>query len=129
MKRRIALWMILGVSAATLAFGQDFPKVDSFEPEAGKVGDEATAKGDNLGKSKVGELYLTDGKNDILLGTLNGHAYLVLGRPDLATNHPLTAEFDNVGAVASAPFAAGADVNKLNFLALALRGIKGDKGE
>ncbi len=52
-----------------------------------------------------------DGKNDLLLGTLSGRAYLVLGRSDLATNQPVQAELSNVGAAASAPFAAGADVN------------------
>ncbi|MFN8474388.1 MAG: Ig-like domain-containing protein [Anaerolineae bacterium] len=52
-----------------------------------------------------------DGKNDLLLGTLSGRAYLVLGRSDLASNQPVQAQLSNVGAAASAPFAAGADVN------------------
>ncbi|MFN8485853.1 MAG: hypothetical protein U0768_22660 [Anaerolineae bacterium] len=52
-----------------------------------------------------------DGKNDLLLGTLSGRAYLVLGRADLASNQPVQAQLSGVGAAASAPFAAGADVN------------------
>ncbi|MFN8482271.1 MAG: hypothetical protein U0768_04305 [Anaerolineae bacterium] len=53
----------------------------------------------------------TDGLNDVLLGTVSGRAYLVLGSASLATNHPIQAQLSNVGAAASAPYAAGADAN------------------
>src|ERR1700722_11736990 len=44
---------------------EGFAKVAIVEPESGKVGDLASAKGENLDKSKICELYLTDGKNDV----------------------------------------------------------------
>ncbi len=55
----------------------------------------------------------SDGLNDILLGTTaaSGKTRLVLGRADLATNQPVQAQLSLVGAAASAPYAAGADVN------------------
>ncbi|MFN8474925.1 MAG: Ig-like domain-containing protein [Anaerolineae bacterium] len=53
----------------------------------------------------------SDGKSDIMLGTVSGRAYLVRGAADLATNHPIQAQFSDVGAAASAPYAAAADVN------------------
>ncbi|MFN8496882.1 MAG: FG-GAP-like repeat-containing protein [Anaerolineae bacterium] len=52
-----------------------------------------------------------DGKNDIVLGTISGRAYLVLGATDLAQNQPVEAQLASVNKIASAPFAAGADVN------------------
>ncbi|MCP4167500.1 MAG: hypothetical protein GY759_16645 [Chloroflexi bacterium] len=54
-----------------------------------------------------------DGLNDILLGATGGggRAYLVLGSSDLATNQPVQAQIANVGSAASAPYAAGADLN------------------
>jgi hypothetical protein len=39
-------------------------RVTSVEPDSGKVGEVATAKGENLDKDVVADLYLTDGKND-----------------------------------------------------------------
>ena len=44
-----------------------------------------------------------DGKNDILLGTVSGRAYLVVGRADLNVSQPISAELASVGAVAAAP--------------------------
>jgi len=35
------------------------------EPDIGKVGDMISAKGENLDKSSIGELYLTDGAHDL----------------------------------------------------------------
>lgn len=40
------------------------PRCTSLEPDTGKKGDTVSAKGENLGKSGIAELYLTDGKND-----------------------------------------------------------------
>jgi hypothetical protein len=70
MKRFLIPLLFLITLAGTLcafqnfAF-QNFSRVASVEPDTGKVGDEASAKGENLAKSKIGELYLTDGKNDV----------------------------------------------------------------
>ena len=59
----VSLLIALVLSAALVAF-EGFPKVSAVEPESGKVGDVVSAKGENLDKSSIGELYLTDGKND-----------------------------------------------------------------
>ena len=55
--------MTLGLAA----FEAAAPKLQTVEPDAGKTGDTAAAKGENLGKTVVGELYFTDGKKDIKL--------------------------------------------------------------
>ncbi|MCP4212938.1 MAG: hypothetical protein GY764_15880 [Halieaceae bacterium] len=54
-----------------------------------------------------------DGINDILLGATGGgsRAYLVHGSADLATNQPVQAQISGVSSAASAPYAAGADLN------------------
>jgi hypothetical protein len=43
---------------------QASPKFTAVEPETGKAGAEFVVKGENLTKDMVGEVYLTDGKND-----------------------------------------------------------------
>jgi hypothetical protein len=50
----------------TMALGafQPLPRCTSVEPDTGKKGDVVAVKGENLGKKSIGELYLTDGKND-----------------------------------------------------------------
>jgi IPT/TIG domain-containing protein len=55
--------VLLGMVLALGAF-QPLPRCTSVDPETGKKGDTITAKGENLGKSGIAELYLTDGKND-----------------------------------------------------------------
>lgn len=60
----LAALFVLGCMAAA---AQEFPKMETVAPESGKTGDIAEAKGANLDKSKVAEMYLTDGKNDIKL--------------------------------------------------------------
>ena len=67
MKRYLAGCLLLALSGAAPAVRakDSFPRLSAVEPEAGKVGDVASAKGENLDKTKVGELYLTDGKNDV----------------------------------------------------------------
>jgi hypothetical protein len=35
------------------------------EPDTGKVGDIISAKGENLDKASIGEVYLTDGSHDV----------------------------------------------------------------
>lgn len=64
MKRVIQLAFLAFVCAAALAAFQ-FSRVASVEPDTGKAGDAVVAKGENLDKGKIGELYLTDGKNDV----------------------------------------------------------------
>ena len=59
----VSLLMALALSAALVAF-EGFPRVTTVEPDTGKAGDAVSAKGENLDKTSIGELYLTDGKND-----------------------------------------------------------------
>ncbi len=35
-----------------------------MDPDTGKKGDTITAKGENLGKNSIAEIYLTDGQKD-----------------------------------------------------------------
>jgi len=59
----VSLLIALALSAALVAF-EGFPRVTTVEPDSGKVGDAVSAKGENLDKSSIGDLYLTDKKND-----------------------------------------------------------------
>jgi hypothetical protein len=66
MKRRVIRSVVLSISlvcVGLLAY-EGFSKIASVEPETGKEGDAVVAKGENLDKSKVGELLLTDGNKD-----------------------------------------------------------------
>lgn len=65
MKRFFVPLLFVTAFSLTLWAFQNFSRLASVEPDTGKVGDEASAKGENLAKSKIGELYLTDGKNDV----------------------------------------------------------------
>ena len=44
------------------------PRMTAVEPPNGKAGDVLVVNGENLEKSHVAELYLTDGKNDFEVG-------------------------------------------------------------
>ena len=59
-----SLLIALVLSPALFSFG-GFPRVTNVEPEAGKVGDIVSAKGENLDKSSIAEVYLTDGSHDM----------------------------------------------------------------
>ena len=60
-----ALLVTLFGLALVMAADTKPARVTSVEPDSGKVGDVATAKGENLDKDVVTDLYLTDGKNDV----------------------------------------------------------------
>lgn len=65
MKRYISALLTACVCATMLlAADTKAARVTSVEPDSGKVGDLAIAKGENLDKDVVADLYLTDGKND-----------------------------------------------------------------
>lgn len=64
MKRHVAAVVLLGLMGVTLWAYQGAPMITTVEPDTGKAGDAVSAKGTNLDKSKVSELYLTDEKND-----------------------------------------------------------------
>ncbi len=65
--KRFVFTMLLGcVGAAFLTFAADtkVARVTTVEPDSGKVGEVALAKGENLDKDVVADLFFTDGKND-----------------------------------------------------------------
>ena len=65
MKRSFALLCLLCLAAWSLASYDGFSKLVSVEPESGKEGDVASAKGENLDKTKICDIYLTDGSKDL----------------------------------------------------------------
>ena len=58
--RVIALLSCLGMLSAQTSF----PRMTTVDPMAAKVGGVVTAAGENLDKSNVAELFLTDNKSD-----------------------------------------------------------------
>jgi hypothetical protein len=65
MKRWLRAACVLMLAAMLLAGYQAYPRIASVEPDTGKTGDMASAKGENLAKKVVGELFFTDGKTDV----------------------------------------------------------------
>ena len=68
MKRHVAVFAFLGLAAAAAWAFQGSPSVTTVDPDTGKPGDTVSAKGVNLAKAHVAEIYLTDGKNDDVNG-------------------------------------------------------------
>lgn len=54
---------VIAALAASIAFAAA-PMLSSVEPDSGRPGDEAVAKGENLDKVTVVKVFLTDGTND-----------------------------------------------------------------
>ena len=50
--------------AVSLLLAQEAPRLTAVEPGSGKPGDTATATGENLDKSKVVAVFLSDAKSD-----------------------------------------------------------------
>jgi len=59
-------WLVLvgAVVLASLASAQGNPRVTGVEPASGKVNDNVTVAGENLGKSSVSAVFLSDDTND-----------------------------------------------------------------
>ena len=59
-------WFVLvgTVLLASLACAQGNPRVTGVEPASGKVNDNVTVTGENLGKSTVSAVFLSDDKTD-----------------------------------------------------------------
>ena len=59
-------WVVLVgvVVLASLACAQGNPRVTGVEPASGKVNDNVTVAGENLGKSNVSAVFLSDDKTD-----------------------------------------------------------------
>lgn len=65
---RLSFVVPLFLAAGLSAFAQQTgPRMITVEPGTGKAGDEITVAGENLDKALVSKVYLTDGKNDVLL--------------------------------------------------------------
>jgi hypothetical protein len=56
--------ILVGLLGTALWAFQDAPLIQTVEPDTAKAGAVVVAKGQNLDKSKVCELYLTDEKKD-----------------------------------------------------------------
>lgn len=66
-KARLLVASLLALLVSSAVWAQKMPKMTAVEPASGKSGDEITVSGENLDKSNVAEIYLTDGKKDIKL--------------------------------------------------------------
>ena len=60
----VPLFLAAGI---TLFAQQPMPRMTTVDPGNGKAGDEITVAGENLEKTLVAKVYLTDGKNDVLV--------------------------------------------------------------
>ena len=56
--------LAVAVLLAPLLFAQGAPRVTGIEPSSGKVNDNVTVKGENLGKGSVADAFLSDDKTD-----------------------------------------------------------------
>ena len=65
--RVVSLFLLALLAAASLCAWQAFPRITTVEPDTGKAGDAISAKGENLSKASIADLYLTDGTNDTKL--------------------------------------------------------------
>jgi hypothetical protein len=61
---RTLILLLTGAGLIALA-QQPSPRCDSVTPDTGKPDTEFAVAGENLGKDKVAEMYVTDGKNDV----------------------------------------------------------------
>jgi len=61
---RTSLFAVLIAMAIMLVAFDAVPRCTSVDPDTGKKGDLITAKGENLGKTGIAELYLTNGTKD-----------------------------------------------------------------
>jgi hypothetical protein len=66
MKLSFVVSLLVAASLAGYA-PQAMPRMTSVDPQNGKKGDVIAVVGENLEKEQVAKVYLTDGKNDILV--------------------------------------------------------------
>ena len=59
-------WLVAGLIALAMVLGafQSLPRCTAVDPDTAKVGDVIAAKGENLDKGSIAEVYLTDGSKD-----------------------------------------------------------------
>ena len=64
--QRSLISALLTIALSTIIFAQTgSPRVDTVEPDTGKSGAVLVINGENLEKTTVAEVLLTDGKNDL----------------------------------------------------------------
>ena len=66
MRLLFAVPLLLAVCLPACA-QQAMPRMTTVDPMSGKAGDVIVAAGENLEKAHVAKLYLTDGKNDVVV--------------------------------------------------------------
>ncbi len=66
MKLSLIVPLLLAASIAVYA-QQPMPRMTTVDPANGKVGDLITVAGENLEKDQVAKVFLTDGKNDVVV--------------------------------------------------------------
>jgi hypothetical protein len=64
MKLSFIVPLLLAVNLAVYA-QEAMPRMTTVEPQAGKIGDVVAVAGENLDKTNVAKVYMTDGKNDV----------------------------------------------------------------
>ncbi len=64
---RLSFVLPLFIAASLTALAQTMPRMTTVDPGNGKIGDVITVAGENLEKAQVSKVYLTDGKNDVLV--------------------------------------------------------------
>jgi len=57
--------LIISICSIRLVVQSTDPQMTTVDPDSGKAGDVVTVTGENLDKSAVAKLYLTDGTHDI----------------------------------------------------------------
>jgi hypothetical protein len=62
--RRRLVFLAAAVLLSPLIFAQSTPQVTSVEPSSGKVNDNVSVMGENLGKNAVSAVFLSDDKTD-----------------------------------------------------------------
>jgi hypothetical protein len=63
--------MLLLLAACLASYAQaGMPRMTSVDPDTAKIGDAVVATGENLDKASVAKVYLTDGKNDLIVEVL-----------------------------------------------------------
>lgn len=68
MRRSFILLLALALALPAVALAANgVPMMRALDKEEAKRGDSVVVSGENLGKANVGELYLTDGANDVKL--------------------------------------------------------------
>lgn len=68
---KISSAMLLLLAACLASYAQSaMPRMTSVDPDTAKIGDAVVATGENLDKASVAKVYLTDGKNDLIVEVL-----------------------------------------------------------